>query len=250
MDSQPNLSDVTLVAVTSVAVEATLKALRSSMREARFGRVLLLSEQAPPKTAESTIEWRRIDRLQSRHDYSQFMLRDLAGHIHTRHALCIQWDGFVLDGTRWDPAFLDYDYIGAPWPHFSDGYNVGNGGFSLRSRALLEACQSLKFDGSAAEDIVISRHFRPVLEKQGLRFAPAEVARHFSYERTPSNGREFGFHGAFNLVRYLSPDDALEVFRNLEPAMLAKNERWEILRWAIIHGRPRLALTLLNRLLG
>ncbi len=86
------------------------------------------------------------------------MLRDLASHVETSHALCIQWDGYVLRGQAWDPAFLTYDYIGAPWPHFSDGHNVGNGGFSLRSRRLLEACRQLPFDGQTAEDVVIGGH--------------------------------------------------------------------------------------------
>ena len=165
-----------------------------------MGDILFLSDQPPPVGTDPQIEWRRIERLGSRGDYSRFMLRELAGHIETPHVLCIQWDGFVLDGARWSPAFLDYDYIGAPWPHFRDGHNVGNGGFSLRSRRLLEACASLPFDGTAAEDIVISRLCRPLLESQGMRFAPERLAREFAYERTKTTGHEFGFHGAFNLM--------------------------------------------------
>lgn len=243
-----DLPAVTLVAVTSVALEPTLSALRTSMREARFGRVLLLSDE-PPEESDGRIEWRRIEPLASREDYSRFMLRELAAHIETSHALCIQWDGFVLDGTRWNPAFLNYDFIGAPWPHFEDEYKVGNGGFSLRSRRLLDACASLPFDGAKPEDVVISRLCRPLLEARGIRFAPENIALEFAYERTNCSGREFGFHGAFNLVRYLSPDDAVDLFRSLEPGLLARNERWELLRWALVHARARLALVLLNRLL-
>ncbi|QKF93734.1 hypothetical protein QKU48_gp0276 [Fadolivirus algeromassiliense] len=34
--------------------------------------------------------------------------------------------------------FLKYDYIGAPWPkEFNHPYNVGNGGFSLRSKSVM-----------------------------------------------------------------------------------------------------------------
>lgn len=220
------------------------------MRQARFGQVLLLSDKPPSQNSRGEIEWRRIDRIASRRDYSRFMLQGLAGEIRTSHALCVQWDGFVLDGANWNPAFLDYDYIGAPWPHFKDGHNVGNGGFSLRSRRLLEACATLPFDGMQAEDIVISRLCRPSLEGSGLRFAPESLARDFAYERTRRSGREFGFHGAFNLVDYLSANDALQLYRNLDPSLLARNERLEILRWAILHGRPKLALTLLKRLLS
>jgi len=176
-------------------------------------------------------------------------LRELAPYISTRHALCVQWDGFVLDGGDWDPAFLDYDYIGAPWPHFDDAHNVGNGGFSLRSRRLLEASRDLPFDGKQAEDVVISRIARPQLEAQGIRFAPASVAARFAYERTQPTGREFGFHGAFNLVRNLPTKQALQLFRTLEPQLLARSERFELLRWAVAHGRVKLAMNMLARLI-
>ena len=70
------------------------------------------------------------------------MLQELHDHISTAHALCIQWDGYVLNAQAWDASFLDYDYIGSVWPQFGDGHRVGNGGFSLRSKRLLEAWRS------------------------------------------------------------------------------------------------------------
>lgn len=219
------------------------------MQQADFAEVLLLSDQ-PPQKANARIEWRRIERLGSHADYSRFVLRELSGHIRTSHALCVQWDGFVLNGEAWDPVFLGYDYIGAVWPHFADDYNVGNGGFSLRSRRLLEACADLPMCGGEAEDVIISRTCRPELEARAIRFAPETVARRFSYERTPADGQEFGFHGAFNLVRLLSARDSATLFRSLEPEMLARNERFEILRWALRHGCLRLSMTMLARLLA
>ena len=247
--SRPVLPNVTLVAVTSVALAATIEALETSMQQADFGEVILLSDQVPLARLDPTVSWRRIGRLGSRADYSRFMLRELADHIATTHALCIQWDGFVLRGDAWNPSFLDYDYIGAVWPHFDGGHNVGNGGFSLRSRRLLEVCRDLPFDGPEAEDVVIGRLFRHELERQGIRFAPESVAGQFAYERTAPNGDEFGFHGAFNLVRVVPARASLEVFRTLEPGMLARSERWEILRWALGHGHLRLACEMLLRLL-
>ena len=246
---RPRLDDVTLVAVTSVAIGPTVDALRASMRQAQFGQVLLLSDQPPPRDNAAGVRWRRIARLASRADYSRFMLRELSNHISTTHALCVQWDGFVLQGDAWDPAFLDFDYIGAVWPHFDDGHDVGNGGFSLRPRRLLELCQELPFDGSEAEDVVIGRSCRKELEAEGIRFAPSAVAHRFAYERSPPTGREFGFHGAFNLVTRLPPRAALDLFRSLEPWMLSRNERWEIMWWAFRRGRLRLAGAMLRRLL-
>lgn len=245
--SRPVLPDVTLVAVTSVALPATVDALTASVRQADFGDVLLLSDQSPPYPI-GQIRWRPIERIASRVDYSRFMLRELADYITTSHALCIQWDGFVLHGHAWDNNFLDHDYVGAVWPQFRDDFNVGNGGFSLRSRRLLECCRDLPFDGTEPEDVLICRSYRGYLERQGLRFAPENVARRFAYERTPSIGDEFGFHGAFNLVQHVPAQKALDLFRTLEPEMLAKTERLEIFRWALAHGRLKLALTMLARL--
>ena len=38
--------------------------------------------------------------------------------------------------------FLEYDYVGAPWPPNQDdnSYGVGNGGFSLRSKSKMLEC--------------------------------------------------------------------------------------------------------------
>lgn len=247
--TRPLLPQVTLVAVTSVAIEPTVEALRKSMRQAQFAKVLLLTDHSRLSGADPAIVWQPIDRLHSRADYSRFMLRDLAHYITTDFALCIQWDGFVLDGGAWNPRFLDYDYIGAVWPHFPDGRNVGNGGFSLRSRRLLEACRNLPFDGLESEDVVIARTCREGLEKQGISFAPEMIARQFAYERTAPTGREFGFHGAYNLVRHLSAKDAHRVFNALEPALLARNERHELLWWALVRGRFRLAQIMIRKML-
>lgn len=234
------LRDVTLVAVTSVAVEATVRALGRSMDQVTFGRVLLLSDRTP-EGALHGIEWVEIGPLRSRADYSHFMLRELWRYVLTDHALCVQWDGFVINGAAWRADFTDYDYIGAVWPHFDDGHRVGNGGFSLRSKRLLEACRELPLDEGQAEDVVIARINRERLEREGMRFATEGVASDFAYERCQPTGQEFGFHGAFNLVRYLSPAEALSVFSSLDPAMLTKSERREVFRWALRHGRFRLA---------
>jgi hypothetical protein len=244
---RPNLTSVTLVAVTSVALTATIGALRSSMAQARFAHALLLSDRSPP-TNETGIEWRQIEPIRSRADYSSFMLRDLVRHVATPHVLCVQWDGYVLDGSAWDPAFLEFDYIGAPWPQFSDGFNVGNGGFSLRSRRLLEACTELPFDGGVAEDVLICRLYRRQLEEQGFRFASESVARRFSFERNAPRGDEFGFHGSFNLVKLVPTEAALQLFRTLEPHVLARSERHELFRWALARGRLKLAVSILDRL--
>lgn len=243
------LANVTLVAVTSVALEATTRALAASIVQAHFAKALLLSDRPPAQALDPRIEWRQIRPLTTRSDYSRFMLRDLAEHVSTSHALCVQWDGYVLNGEAWDPLFLDYDYIGAIWPHFREGHTVGNGGFSLRSQRLLRATADLPQVDSEPEDVLICRTFRPVLEAKGIKFAGEEIASAFAYERTCPTGNEFGFHGAFNLVRYLSADEAPRLFRKLEPRVLARSEHKELLRWAVNRGYWELALVIALRLI-
>jgi hypothetical protein len=234
----PLLDSVTLVAITSVALPATVRALVKSMEQARFGHVVLLSDyrpsDLPDRTEQPAIEWRRIAPIRSRDAYSRFILDHLSSHVETPFALVVQWDGYVLDGSAWQGAFLDYDYIGAPWPQFDDGRTVGNGGFSLRSKRLLEACRGLPLGDNEPEDVLICRTARPELEsKYGLRFAPESLARRFGYERTPSQGNEFGFHGVFNMIRDMPPPEFATLLSTLEAGLLGKRESGEILRTAL-----------------
>jgi hypothetical protein len=120
----------------------------------------------------------------------------------------VQHDGYVLNGGAWTDDFLKYDYIGAPW----GGVNlVGNGGFSLRSRRLLEACSRMDGEPHPEDDFICRRH-RKDLENLGMRFAPKELADRFAVEGASfvwrdyawnSDGRywsnQFGFHS------YLTP---------------------------------------------
>jgi hypothetical protein len=86
---------------------------------------------------------------------------------------------------------------------------VGNGGFSLRSRRLLQALhrddEVRGYDarrGMSLEDVAISCTFRRRLEQaHGIRFAPPEVADRFAAGRTLPTRGSFGFHGLVHLVR-------------------------------------------------
>jgi hypothetical protein len=244
------LPDVTLAAVTSVALKQTVHAMTRSLEQVRFGAAILISDRSPPAGTSEVIQWKRIDPIRSHLEYSRFMLRDLCRFVSTSHVLCVQWDGYVLDAKAWDPSFLEYDYVGAAWPHFSDGHDVGNGGFSLRSRRLLDACVVLGVTG-APEDVAICRTFRPALEREhGIRFAPAALARRFAYERFAPCGGEFGFHGAFNLIDLVDRAAFDSLLAELEPAVLNRSEHRELLKEAVRRGRFRLAGILLRRMLS
>lgn len=209
------LPQVTLCAATSVNVEATIRALEASLEQCNFAACILFSDTdlSPRHPAISVV---RIERLTSTRAYSQFMLQQVPNYITTSHCLVAQWDGHVLNSDRWDPAFLDYDYIGASWPQFDDGHDVGNGGFSLRSLQLMQACQSERFVSDEAEDLLIGRTHRAWLEQQGLRFAPRELAERFSAERAGDPRQSFGYHGVWHMPEVLGVKRFWDIYQTLD----------------------------------
>ena len=232
-DGRVDLPEVTLVAVSSLAIAATLRALHRSMRLIRFGAVKFLTDKAPTQTGDG-VEWVSIPPINSRGDYSHFMLKNLHQHVQTSHALVAQWDGYVLHADAWTDAFLAYDYIGAPWPQFDDGLTVGNGGFSLRSARLLSASATLPNGSGEAEDLIIGRRYRKYLENDhGVCFADEDVARTFAFERLPSLGTEFGFHGVFNMATTLREAEFRQVYGEVETGLVGFREQRDLIEIAI-----------------
>jgi hypothetical protein len=147
--------------------------------------------------------------------YSRFIIKDLYRYIETSYCLVIQADGFVLNASRWQTQFLDYDYIGAPWPQQlllqpanvalnMSANQVGNGGFSLRSKNLLHETSKIDFDvlpfPSFSEDLVICHFLFDQMVAANIKFPRPELAAQFSiespeasYGQNPSTA--FGFHG-------------------------------------------------------
>jgi hypothetical protein len=147
-----------------------------------------------------------IDKIKSIEDYNKLILNELVHHIYSDYYLIIQYDGFAISSICFDNIFFQYDYIGAVWPHF-DSYTVGNGGFSWRSKKLIQAVAELSHlrSNNENEDVFICRTIRPILEKKyGILFAPEVIAKKFSSEALVSNANSFGFHGFFYLPHIYS----------------------------------------------
>lgn len=209
------LPHVTLCAVTSVNVEATVRALEACLGQIAFADCMLFTD-VPVCSGHPSIRVLPIARLDSAAAYSDFMLFQLADYVQTSHCLVVQWDGYVLDARRWRSDFLDCDYIGASWPQFDDGQDVGNGGFSLRSRRLMEACRSAEFVPGHPEDVAICRTNRVFLDQQGIRFASRELADLFAVERAGDPTLSFGFHGIFNMPQVIGVEAFWETYRTLD----------------------------------
>jgi hypothetical protein len=232
------LPEVTLCCVDTREPALAIEALQRCRAGVRFGRTLLFTDpaRAPVAVPEG------IDLLPARitsvADYSAFLLRGLAEHVLGSHVLIVQWDGFVLDPAAWDPAFLQYDYLGAPWHDVPGDAGVGNGGFSLRSARLLRALQDPALAPSHPEDLAICRDHRAALEQRhGIRFPPRALAERFAFERTSPAGTAFGFHGLFHFDRVLPPAELHALVTRLPDAMLRGLDAHDLARQLITAGR-------------
>ena len=217
------------------------------MEQCTFGDAILFSDQKP---ADGPYRWVRIPPLVSIDVYSRFCLYHLADFIKTPYALIVQWDGYVVNAAAWANAFRKYDYIGAAWHGlFPPGVPlVGNGGFSLRSRKLLQASKKLPPVGNYHEDRVICHVFGKQLEqREGIRFAPVKVADRFSYEHKIPETTPFGFHGIQHMWRHISKKDFAAVVAQMDIRKIQPDRMSKLIRNCAENGMPEAAAGLLAK---
>lgn len=213
-----NLDNVTLCSIDCLYQGLSISALEKSSSQINFNKCILFSDTQYEHQYIKTV---KIDKLSHMDDYDRFIFKELHKHIDTDYLLIVQWDGWIIDKDSWDDRYLDYDYIGAPWSFYDDGKVVGNGGFSLRSKKLLNALTDNKFKivHNQAEDDAICRGYRDDLEKDyNIKFAPLSLARKFSYESCTPSQSTFGFHGAYNLWRHTTDSEIINIFETLKNA--------------------------------
>lgn len=193
------LPNVTLLGLDCVDIKRLKLVADICQEHFDFGAVKLLSSisDTDPRVVP-------IEHIGSIESYSHFFIKKLHDHIDTEFVLVIQYDGFILNPNAWTDEFLTYDYIGAPW-WYEDGNNVGNGGFSLRSKKLLKIlAEDVFIQEHHPEDHHIARTYGNYLMSKGVVFAPEEIASKFSIEgclKEPVPVKygsvwtnEFGFH--------------------------------------------------------
>jgi len=205
------LNTVTLLGIDCVDIDRLVLAMDICQQEFEFADVkILTSLQSDHKNVIS------IKPINSVEEYSEFALSELDSYIDTSHVLIVQYDGFILNPGQWTDEFLKYDYIGAPW--FVANWSVrdfdfpkellgklvvGGGGFSLRSKKLLSLCAKLYKENEIQrhhpEDVSICVYNRRLFEDNGIKFAPADLAKKFSFEYKSDDSDkwdgQFGFHG-------------------------------------------------------
>lgn len=195
MKEKLKLPNVTLAAMTSVKVKETIKALQYSMKDIEFGEVVLITHRKPlflPKE----IQYRHIKKLKTINDFNYDMIYKMHEYIQTDFMLLVHYDGFVVNPDMWREEFLEYDYIGSPFPLPKDDFSyrdangnicrVGNS-VSIRSKRLLEfpTKANIPFEadhGFFNEDGFICCKNKVLIEENGMRIAPLDVAKYFGHE--------------------------------------------------------------------
>lgn len=206
------LPNVTLVALTSVKIKPTIKAMLYSMRGIDFGDAVLITHEKPFMLPKK-IRYAHIDKIDEIDKFNYACVYELGKYIKTDYILLVHYDGFVIHPESWRDEFLDYDYIGSPWPlppdddpvkyRDPDGkiIRVGNS-VGIRSKKLLDLPGQLNlpwesFYGWYNEDGFLCCHHHKELEAAGCKYAPIEVARYFGREQTfeeTTGIKPFTFH--------------------------------------------------------
>ena len=214
------LPNVTLLAIDVANPGKTVEAMLYTMRHVEFGDIILAIDTVRNQTLDFVTRFGiRIHPITETDTKVQGAIRSfftdyethqatLPGEIlKTDFALIMEWDSAVINPAAWLDSFLACDYIGAVWPPYydpgwpptMDGFRVGNGGFSLRSRRFCELVRKAALEwnddpGLMSYDCWMCRTMRPWLETNGIRFATEDLAHRFSCEDAIYTG-QFGFHG-------------------------------------------------------
>ena len=219
-----NLSQITLVCIEGTEKENNIRdavnALKISSSVLSFKEIIILSP-TPPVELPENIKYYKINKL-TWVEYNQFVVSELHKYINTEYCLLIQSDGFILNPHLWDDRFLEYDYIGHAFNFIKcpfqikgvdeqvvakkgvQGLNrVGNGGFSFRSKKLLNATAEIPHKCEKGEDAFICNDHYDFLVEKGIKFSPVEIADLFAKDYAEYNNDTFGFHGNKDLLNTL-----------------------------------------------
>jgi hypothetical protein len=193
------LKNVDLICIDCASPENAVKALIYSSEMIKFGSIKLFSHYKPINITDN-IKWIQIEK-QTHKSINWFALNKLSDFIDNEFMLSIHSDGFVINPHLWNDEFLNYDYIGAPWPklEWCRINRVGNGGFVLKSKKFLVLEKYIPYTEEHNDVLVTNKLFNYFIEN-GCKYAPIDLACKFSIEHfvDESNGSLencFGFHG-------------------------------------------------------
>jgi len=213
------LPSVTLLIVDSVNAKGAINVLEHCKNLCDFGAVKLLTDIEIDYEHKVT-----IPKLNSLVAYSIFMLTKCHLYFNTPHVLIVQRDGFILNPESWNPAWLEYDYIA---PLFVQVDKVGSGGFSLRSKKVMNRMAEItpEWDWSQAEadriQKIMSYYEDGCISYCGenFKFAPVEEACKFGQGGNPNPDFycrfPFGFHRTMQYIDF-NIGEVSPIFENYE----------------------------------
>lgn len=204
--------DVTIIAVDCTdRITNTIKSLIEGCKIINFGEVKLVSHKKPDILLPDFVKFEECKKINNINEFNNFMFFELGDYFSTSHCLYVQDHARILNPELWNNDWLNYDYVGAPWPYTHDSYichntkehvRVGNGGFSIRSHKLQSLPKVFNLElkqeqGWYNEDGNFCVYHRKFMLEHGIKYAPLNVAKYFSYETSlleNADIKTFGYH--------------------------------------------------------
>ena len=211
-----NKKSLSIIALSDDNLKKSINVLANTAKHIPHKKIILLTSKVEIQISDNPeISIIKVEPITSAAQYNNFVIYKLHKFIDTSHVLIVQWDGQILNPKKWSEKFLNYDFVGAPFiPREYDfnycrdkNYNfyvIGNGGFTIRSKRLLESAikYDLKDDLSYTnnhEDGFYSVLHREFLESRNFTWADFSTAKEFCLETPLSLDDIFsfplGFHG-------------------------------------------------------
>lgn len=240
---------ITLVCITSIKHELSEFAIEKTLESIPIDEVIVFSDK--PFNLSVGYHFFDLKGPINIGQYSTIILKELHKFIKTSHVLIIQYDGFATKKEFWSEDFLNYDFVGSVTnthhPHIKDSkefftknrnekildvnkiyekptwISLG-GGFSLRSKKFLEACNNIE-DRLPMEDgyYIIPEDMcgcffnrKHLEEKYDIKFAPIDIGMNFSCELYSAYDHCLGFHGWYNIPFFLSEEECFYYMENLK----------------------------------
>jgi hypothetical protein len=101
------LKNVTLIALTSVKIDKTIKALEYSSKDIDFGAIKLVSD-IKPDNLPNNIQYEKCPKMSNIDEWNYAAIYELGKHVDTDFAILIHDDGYIINASSWKDEFYNY----------------------------------------------------------------------------------------------------------------------------------------------
>ena len=144
------------------------------------------------------------NKFSSNHDYSNLLKTpSFWKEINEENVLLFQYDSFC--SGKFNNDFLNYNYLGARWPHNplnNSNISIGNGGTSFRKTRIMEMISKKYHHPNYSEDIFFSNYL--YIEK--LYNCNNEIADNFAFENIYCENSIYS-HQIYNTIKLSDLDN-------------------------------------------